>query len=322
MKSIRVGTDCSGIEAPIQALKNLGIPFKHVFSSDIDPYCRESILANYDPDILYDDMTTRDTEKLPTIDLYVCGFPCQSFSTAGKRKGMKEKRGQIFWHCVDVIETKRPSVFILENVKGLMNINNGKTFEQIIKTLEDIDDGLYTIFFNVLNTKDFGIPQNRERLFIVGIRGIIPGFRSPTTNEEIAHRVDSFSKGFKKKKMKPVSSLIDYSDTDEQNIPPYIIRSKLLTRIPEDAIFIDIGFTQNNFPNSHLYSPSVTTGGNLWCVPMQRRANIKELLSLQKFPKRFKQVVSDKQMKKQIGNSMSVCVLEAIFEKLYKILSK
>ena len=65
MKSIRVGTDCSGIEAPIQALKNLGIPFKHVFSSDIDPYCRESILANYDPDILYDDMTTRDTEKLP-----------------------------------------------------------------------------------------------------------------------------------------------------------------------------------------------------------------------------------------------------------------
>lgn len=304
MKSIRVGTDCSGIEAPIQALKNLGIPFNHVFSSDIDPYCRESILANYDPDILYDDMTTRDTEKLPAIDLYVCGFPCQSFSTAGKRKGMKEKRGQIFWHCVDVIETKRPSVFILENVKGLITINDGKTFAKIMKTLKEIGDGLYTISFNVLDTKDFGVPQHRERLFIVGSRRV-----------GIISRMDLTQ--LKKKKMKSLTSLIDYSDTDVQDIPPYIIRSKLLTRIPEDAVFIDIGFTQNNFPNSDLYSPSVTTGGNLWCVPMQRHANIKELLSLQKFPKRFKQVVSNTQLKKQIGNSMSVCVLEAIFEKLY-----
>jgi DNA (cytosine-5)-methyltransferase 1 len=117
--------------------------------------------------------------------------------------------------------------------------------------------------------------------------------------------------------MKPLASLIDYSDTDTENIPPYIIRSNLLKRIPEEAVFIDIGFTQTNFPNSDIYSPCITTGGNLWCVPMQRHANIKELLSLQKFPKRFKQVVSDTQMKKQIGNSISVCVLEAIFEKLY-----
>jgi DNA (cytosine-5)-methyltransferase 1 len=306
MKTIRVGTDCSGIEAPIQALKNLGIPFKHVFSSDIDPYCRQSIIANYDPAILYEDMTNRNIVQIPEIDLYVCGFPCQSFSTAGKRKGMKEKRGQIFWHCVDVIEAKQPSVFILENVKGLLTINNGKTFDKIIKTLKEIGNGLYTLSFDILDTKDFGVPQHRERLFIVGTK---KGSISPNLSQ------------LKKKKMKKISSFIDYSDTDTQEIPPYINRSNLLKRIPENAVFIDIGFTQNNFPNSDLYSPSVTTGGNLWCVPMQRHATIKELLSLQKFPtkgaKRFKQVVSNTQMKKQIGNSMSVCVLESIFEKLY-----
>lgn len=305
MKPIRVGTDCSGIEAPIQALKNLGIPFKHVFSSDIDPYCRQSILANYNPDILYEDMTTRDITKVPAIDLYICGFPCQSFSTAGKRKGMKEKRGQIFWHCIDIIENKQPSVFILENVKGLLTINDGKTFDKIIKTLKNIENGLYTISFDILDTKDFGIPQHRERLFIVGCR--------------TSYALDLSQ--LKYKKMKKVESLIDYSDTNIQKIPPYITNSNLLKRIPENAVFIDIGFTQNNFPNSDRYSPSLTTGGNLWCVPMQRRANIKELLSLQKFPtkgsKRFKQVVSNTQMKKQIGNSMSICVLEAIFEKLY-----
>ena len=302
MKNIRVGTDCSGIEAPIQALLNLKIPFTHVFSCDIDPYCRESIKANYSPEILYEDMTTRKTKELPDIDLYICGFPCQSFSSAGLRKGIKEKRGQIFWHCLDVIKTKKPSIFLLENVKGLLSSESGKTFETIIESLESLK--CYDISYQILDTKDFGIPQHRERLFILGIK------KNSKYNYDALSDINS-------RKMKSIDSFIDKNDKNVEDIPPYIHKSKLLTRIPEDSVFIDIGFTLNNFPNSNRYCPSLTTGGNLWCVPMQRHANIKELLSLQKFPKKFKQVVSNHQMKKQIGNSMSVNVLEEIFKNVF-----
>jgi DNA (cytosine-5)-methyltransferase 1 len=297
---LRVGTDCAGMEAPIQALIKLNIPFEHSFSCEKDTYCQETIAANYHPKQVYTDMTTRDVSELPAIDLYVCGFPCQSFSSAGKRRGTREKRGQIFWYCLDVIREKRPTYFILENVKGLLTIHSGHTFERIIEELEKI--GIYDIHYDVLDTKDYGLPQHRERLFIVGIK---KSKKSTFHFTNIPYRT--------------LPNVSDYVDTDseqEKEIPPYVLRSGLLDRIPKNAVFIDIGFTQNNFPHSDQYTPSLTTGGNLWCVPMQRYATIKELLRLQGFPVRFKQVVSDTQMKKQIGNSMSVNVLVAILKEL------
>ena len=297
MKPIRIGTDCSGIEAPIQALKKLGIPFKHIFSSDIDPYCRQSILANYEPEILDKDMTTRDVTKLPPIDLYVCGFPCQPFSNAGKRKGMKEKRGQIFWHCLDVINEKLPSVFILENVKGIQTIDDGKTFNMIISELEEI--GKYDVYWNLLNTKDYGIPQNRERIFIVGIKKK-NDFEWPP-----------------KKKMKNLDSFVDWDDITP-NKTGLTNRVQYMSKyIPKDSKFIDLAFKHATYPNSDKFCPSLVRSGSLWCVPLKRYANIKEMLSLQGFPKNFKQVVSNTQMKKQIGNSMSVCVLKEIFKQIY-----
>lgn len=117
---LRVGTDCSGIEAPIMALTQLTVPFVHEFSSEIDKHCIASIRANYDPKIIFGDMTKR---KLKDIDLYVCGFPCQPFSDAGKRQGVKDPRGTIFWECLRVIRYKKPTFFILENVKGRQRKN-------------------------------------------------------------------------------------------------------------------------------------------------------------------------------------------------------
>lgn len=298
MKFIKIGTDCSGIEAPIQALENLGIPYRHVFSCDIDPYCIQSIEANYKPQIIFSDMTKRSLSEIPDIDLYICGFPCQPFSSAGMRKGTKDKRGNIFYYCLDVIQYKQPTYFILENVKGLLNIENGLFFDNIINLLSELE---YHVYYKVLNTKDYGIPQNRERLYIIGIR-----------------------KNIKRKfiwpnhlKMKKLSSFVDKKDRTKETIPLYIVKSNILNKIPDNSIFINISFPNNSFTNTDTVCPCLTTANTNWCVPYQRRMNIKEMLKLQGFPTSFIQVVSDTQMRKQIGNSMSVCVLENIFKNLF-----
>ena len=186
---LRVGTDCSGIEAPIQALTQLGIPFTHVFSSDIDKFCIQSIKANYEPQILFGnkdgtfsdgDITKRRIEDVPDIDLYVCGFPCQPFSQAGERKGFDDKRGNVFWSCLEVIEKKQPKYFILENVKGLLGHDKpvgakrkeyGKTFNVIWSALLELKKYGYKVQWKVMNTRDYGIPQNRERVYFVGTKG-------------------------------------------------------------------------------------------------------------------------------------------------------
>jgi len=298
---LRVGTDCSGMEAPIQALIQLGIPFRHVFSSETDQDCIATIQENYHPDRIYVDMMNRSTKELPDIDLYVCGFPCQPFSNAGKREGWDDEkgRGHLFWHCLDVIRSKRPAVFILENVKGLVTLDDGSTFDTIQKELHKLRT--YDITWKILNTKDYGIPHHRERLFIVGIH------RDSGIHFEWPSEI----------KCPPLSSFVDHSNRSKEQIPPFVIESGVLERIPRDSMYIDIGYPKSNFSNSDKYSPCITTQGNLWCVPYQRRASIPELLRLQGFPKNMKQCVSDRQFKKQLGNTMSVNVLMAIFQSLY-----
>jgi DNA (cytosine-5)-methyltransferase 1 len=296
---IRIGTDCSGIEAPIQALKRMGIPFRHMFSCEKDIHCQESIQANYHPEQFDTDITTRHVRSLPAIDLYVCGFPCQPFSLAGKRQGVEDDRGTIFGYCLEVIHTLRPKCFILENVKGLLNIDDGRTFDAIITSLKRLK---YHITWKVLNTKDYGIPQQRERLYIIGLLSDIP-YIWP---EPI--------------KMKSLPSYLDHTDREPQPIPEFMKRANMLKHVPQNSCFVDIGFPYHDFPNSDIVCPCITAQANLWCVPYQRRATVKECLALQGFPKNFIQVVSDRQLKKQIGNSMSVNVLEAIFSTLLPIL--
>ena len=181
---IKVGTDFSGIGSPEAALKRLNIPHHNVFACDIDKYARQSFLELNSPDLFYDDITTRDYKEVPQLDLYVAGFPCQSFSLAGKRGGFDDTRGTLFYNVAEFIKVNQPACFILENVKGLLSHDNGKTFQTITDVLtngggtlngqmgmDTIDDGLgYHVYTQVLNTKDYGIPQNRERIFIVGFK--------------------------------------------------------------------------------------------------------------------------------------------------------
>ena len=293
---LRVGTDCSGIEAPIQALIQLGVKFKHVFSSDIDKFCIESIKANYNPKIIFGDITTRNIKDVPDIDLYVCGFPCQTFSILGNQKGFDDIRGTIFMSCIKLIKNKKPKYFILENVKGLFTHNKGNTWTVIQKYLKQLEKYGYYIKYSILNTKDYGIPQNRERIYIVGTRD------------------DDYFDWPKKIPMNNLKLYIDHTDNHKDNMSNTVLNT--VNKSPKNAIFVDRGQPRSTYPNSHKWTPTLLTNNNLWCVPKERFATHKERLMLQGFPSDFIQVVSKTQFNKQIGNSMSVNVLKEILKNL------
>jgi DNA (cytosine-5)-methyltransferase 1 len=302
-KKLRVGTDCSGIEAPIEALKQLKIPYRHVFSSEIDKYCIESIIANHDPEILFGhdeeypegDITKRDIDDVPDIDLYVCGFPCQPFSLAGKRKGSKDKRGNVFWGCYEVITEIQPKYFILENVKGILTSNKGKDWDVIEDALDDFRDVGYQVEWKVLNTKDYGIPQNRERIYIVGTKG--KKFEWPKT-----------------KKMKPLEAFIDWNNTGKRTLTNR--DRKNLKKYKDGQLLVDLNFASyNNYNQAMNYSPCITANSRLWCLPLKRDPTYRELLKLQGF-RSIKNINSIPCLKKQIGNSMSVNIIREIIGKM------
>lgn len=171
---ISVGTDCSGIESPLIALDLMGIKYKHIFSSEIDKNCIEFIKRNFPPKMDIIDLKDRDNKSIENIDLYIAGFPCQSFSSLGKNEGFHNAtKGTIFFYVHDFIRINQPKVFILENVRALKTHDKGRTFKIIMDALHSITDrrgvGAYKIYHTILNTKDLGIPQSRNRVFIVGI---------------------------------------------------------------------------------------------------------------------------------------------------------
>ena len=169
-KPLVIGTLFSGIGAIEHALKRLGIEHEIAFAGDIDPFCKKTYFANHDIDDSrwHDDVTKFSAKKhLNKIDLLVGGSPCQPFSMVGKRGGLEDTRGTLFYDFARVVNECKPKVFIFENVRGLLNHDNGKTWIVIQKTLQGLG---YTINSKTLNSRDYGIPQNRERIFVVGFK--------------------------------------------------------------------------------------------------------------------------------------------------------
>lgn len=167
---IRLATMFSGIGAIEYALKRLKISNEIVFASDNDKFVKESYYANYeiDDEKWYNDVKDIDGKKyLNKIDLLVGGSPCQSFSMVGKRKGFEDTRGTLFYDFARVIKESQPKVFIYENVKGLTNHDKGNTFETMKTTFDELG---YKYFYKTLNSKDYGVPQHRQRIFVVGFK--------------------------------------------------------------------------------------------------------------------------------------------------------
>ena len=182
MKKIKVGSDFSGVGAFDQALKRLKIDYQTIYACDWDKYARQTFIHNYgEPEYYPKDVYEREIPS-ESLDIYMTSPPCQSFSLAGKRLGKDDKRGVLFFNSHEFIQVNKPRYFIFENVKGLLSDDNGKTFSEWIAMLggKSVNGNPvlfpyensvpYHLYWKVLNAKEHGIPQNRERVFLIGIR--------------------------------------------------------------------------------------------------------------------------------------------------------
>ncbi len=169
-RTIRLGTIFSGIGAIEHAFQRLGLKFDIVFAGDIDAKCKRSYFANYHiaDDNWFTDVREFDAKKYNgQVDIIVGGAPCQAFSMVGRRLGFEDARGTLFYEFARVIKETNPKVFIFENVKGLLSHDNGRTWQVIHDIFEELG---YDVHFKILNSKDYGIPQHRDRLFCVGFK--------------------------------------------------------------------------------------------------------------------------------------------------------
>lgn len=169
-RKVRLATLFSGIGAIEQTLKRLKLKHEIVFAGDIDKHVKESYLANYNIDEKdwHDDITKFSAKKYKyKVDLLIGGSPCQSFSMVGERGGLEDARGTLFYDFARVVDESKPKVFIFENVKGLLSHDKGATW----MTMQAIFESLgYKIYSKVLNSRDYGIPQTRNRIYVIGFR--------------------------------------------------------------------------------------------------------------------------------------------------------
>ena len=161
LKAIDLFAGIGGIRLGFQEAFGKNIEF--VFSSEIDKYAKQTYYANFG-EVPYDDITKIDEKDIPPHDIILAGFPCQAFSVAGKRLGFEDTRGTLFFDVARIATYHKPKLIFLENVKGFLNHDKGNTFKVVKQTLEDLG---YKVYSKVLNAKDFGVPQNRERIYIV-----------------------------------------------------------------------------------------------------------------------------------------------------------
>lgn len=290
--------------------------FETVFANDFDKYCKITYQNNFrTPDILIKDLNEVSFDEIPEFDFLLGGFPCQPFSVAGYRQGFDDRRGRgnLFFRIAEILEAKKPAGFLLENVKNLKTHDNGKTFNIIIDTLEN-KLGYFTKT-GMLNTKDFGnTPQNRERVYIVGF-----------LNKK--HR-DNFDFPKSIALTKTINDLLD-SNVDKK----YFYNDKpLYKKLVKDVIKEGVIYQWRRKyvrENRNGVCPTLTAnmgmGGHN--VPIVKQGNVirkltpKECLRFQGYDDSFVlplDKLADSRLYKQIGNSVSVSVIERIAKKIYE----
>lgn len=309
------------------AMQNLG--GKCVFTSEWDEQAKKTYEANFG-EVPFGDITKEETKKfIPDgFDVLCAGFPCQAFSIAGRRGGFEDTRGTLFFDVAEIIRRKKPKAIYLENVKGLFNHDKGKTLKTILNVLRN-DLGYFVPDPKILNAKDFGVPQNRERIFIVGFRGDLG--------------IDSFEYP------KPTNQNATFEDVKEENVVSvkyYLSDTYLNTLIKHKQRHESKG---NGF--GYEIIPDDSTANAVVCGGMGRERNLvyddrledftpvthikgevnrqgirkmtpREWARLQGFPDNFVIPVADASAYKQFGNSVAVPAIQATANEIIKRILK
>ncbi|MDC3170495.1 DNA cytosine methyltransferase [Bacteroidota bacterium] len=289
-----------------------------VFSSEWDKYAQITYEANYG-DKPFGDITQSEVKnKIPnSFDVLCAGFPCQAFSIAGKRGGFQDTRGTLFFEVAEIIKKHEPKAIFLENVKGLRNHDRGRTLSTILNTLRE-DLGYYVPDPKIINAKYFGVPQNRERIFIVGFRGdlAIHQFKYPEA-KEVTTSVDEI---IEKKEVSVKYYLsTQYLKTLEQHKKRHESKGNgfgyqiLQNDSVANAIVCGgMGKERNLVIDERLtnFKPVTNIKGEVNRQGI-RRLTPRECARIQGFPESFKIVVSDAQAYKQFGNSVAIPAIKA-----------
>ena len=304
-----------------------GNNIKTVFISEWDKKAVETYKANFNDNIdVVGDITKVDEKDIPDHDILLAGFPCQAFSLAGHKRGFEDARGTLFFDVARIIKKHKPKIVFCENVKNLVNHDGGRTFQTIKNILEGLG---YVVFYKVLNSKNFGVPQNRERIYIVAFR------------KDIAPEKFIFPE-----KTDDTKVIKDIVEEDEVSSKYYLSTAYLasLKRHKERHASKGNGF-------GYEIRESNSVAGAIVCGGMGRERNLiiderltnftpvthikgevnreyvrkmtpREWARLQGFPNDFELVVADTHLYKQFGNSVTVPVIRAIAEQIKKCLEK
>lgn len=349
---LKVGSDFSGVGAFDQALKRLNIDYKTVFACDWDKYARMTYVENYgEPNYFPKDVYEREIPK-ESLDVYMTSPPCQAFSLAGKRKGEDDKRGVLFYNSHEFIQKNKPRYFIFENVRGLLSDSNGRTFQiwcdmlggksvngnPVLFPREDATP--YHIYWQVLNAKHYGVPQNRERVFIIGIRDDSDNnfsFPKPFHLEKRLKDVlesDVDDKYYLSDKL--INGFLKHKDRHEKKGTGFKWKPKTEDDVGNALRANGALCPTDNTIKTESCKFDFHTCGNLkygLCDTCDdgsnyeffqdadtyrkiRRLTPRECFRLMDFPEDFKWSVSDTQAYKQAGNSIVVNVLYELLKKL------
>jgi DNA (cytosine-5)-methyltransferase 1 len=326
LKIISLFSGCGGMDLGFLMAEHPKYQYEIVWANDNDKDACETYRNYFKHDISSSDVWDVDFKKIPDADVIVGGFPCQDFSIlqATDRKGTEVKRGLLYTRFVDVVREKLPMFFVAENVKGLLSIHGGWAIKRIKQDFEKVDDVGYDVQFKLINFADFGVPQNRERVIIVGVRkdtGIKFSYPEPThKNKHISSK--EALEGVKKVKANNEKLKMNKSTEDKLN------------KIPPGGNFKNIpGYSKKNWM-SLIYrrldpknpSPTIVAGGGggTWGYHYSEPRSLtnRERARLQTFPDDFIFFGSTTEIRRQIGNAVPPLGIKPIAEQLLKIVNK
>lgn len=304
MKNIRFIDLFAGIGGIRIPFDELG--YQCVFSSEWDNAAATTYAANFG-ERPAGDITKISASEIPTHDLLLAGFPCQAFSIMGKMQGFADTRGTMFFEIERILSYHHPPVILLENVKQLVSHDKGRTFQTILQRLFNLG---YYVKWKVLNALDFGLPQKRERVIIVGFLDENDYFR--------------FNFDFRKKDYHLATVLEKDEDVDSSLFASDKIIRKRQACVQGKKVFYPSIWHENKSGNISIlnHACALRTGAsyNYQLVNGIRRPSSRELLRLQGFPDNYKIVVSHQEIRRQTGNSVAVPMIRMVAQKINDLL--